>query len=117
VLVIRRAQMELLERASLEGCLLSHLRANFPQFCESLPGRRQADFVAQGVARARTHGFTETSHLAQWLNLMVLLGPRFDEDPGCSWVTGILGESESESTKMQDLLDAAEDHVWEGDES
>jgi len=117
VLTIRRAQMAALERTSLETWLVSHVRTHFPQLCETLSGPELADFVAEGIDRARAYGFTETKHLAQWLNLMALLGPQFDQDPGCPFVAPILAGTEPGSIKMLDLLDAAEEHVWGGDES
>ncbi|HYP07408.1 MAG TPA: hypothetical protein VER03_14340 [Bryobacteraceae bacterium] len=112
MLVIRQAQYAALEQATLERWLEKHLDDHFPELRESYPDDRHRQFIRDGMARARTRGFTEGPHVAQWLNLMTVLGPRFDDDAAHSWVADILNSSEPASHRIQDLLSAAEKHLW-----
>ncbi|MBS1876429.1 MAG: hypothetical protein JSU00_24655 [Acidobacteria bacterium] len=112
ILLIRNAQIAVLDRIVLENWLISHMKRHFRRLCRTLTEPELADFVRHGVARANHYGFTESKYVAKWLNLMALLGRRFDEDPGCSWIAPILAGSQPSAIKMEDLLDAAQRRVW-----
>jgi hypothetical protein len=83
------------------------MRARFERDCVRLLRQQHADktarhddatllaFVQHGVdraARLQVHGATD---VVAWLELMLLLGPRFDEDPRHARVQGVLADLEA----------------------
>jgi hypothetical protein len=76
------------------------------------PGTQFHEFIRDGIKRARARGFDTGPQTAHWLNLMVLLGPRFDEDPKNVWAPKILNQSQPPFVKLRALIRAAEMQVW-----
>jgi hypothetical protein len=109
---IRQDQFEALAQSSLEEWISRHLDTYFPHVRQANPGDRFDRFVRYGIDRARTHGFETGPHVTHWLNLMALLGQRFDEDPSNPWVAEILSQPQSDSSKINALVQAAERKVW-----
>jgi hypothetical protein len=109
--VIRREQMEILERTALgkfEDEMSVHLHRMAPKHVEGAgePGLRQV--IKDGVERARTYGFTNRGPVQFFLEMMIMFGSGFDRDPLLAWAGGLLtAEGEGGQMARADRLHAA----------
>jgi hypothetical protein len=84
MLIIRREQIAVLTEAlwsQFIGRLIGALRRGHPQWVESLSDEELQARVRRDVARARDCGLTWQSSLARFVELSLLLGPDFDQQP------------------------------------
>jgi hypothetical protein len=96
MLKIREQQVEALRRAAekvFETRMVAHLRQHFPGPCEALDHEGLRERIRFGIARARRHGFTSQKDHCRFVDLMFVLGDRFDEDPQLPWVSAILADA------------------------
>lgn len=83
MLSIRREQitsMRAVRRREFEADLAQHLHTFFPAACEAIGQEALSAMIGLGVARAATYGILGRCDLFLYLDLMVVLGPRFDEE-------------------------------------
>lgn len=117
MLTIREAQMDAFAQAALRERLWEHVREFFPERCASFaPGGLQ-EFLDFGMRRASRYKFTGSAEICQYADLMFLLGPEFDTDPGLPWAQKILHhDGYTPELRMDLLFAAAVDHLQsEGD--
>jgi len=96
MLTIRREQMEALEAAAVrdfERRMLAHLRQFFPKHLAVLGEPTLRAVIRFGVGRGSIHGFTTEHDLCLYVDLMLLLGSLFDEDPQLPWADAILHDA------------------------
>lgn len=92
---IRREQMEVFEQAAVQGLeqrLFTHLQECFPKHCQVLGEAAIRALIRFGCDRAAHHGFTAEPGQRLYLDLMLLLGSHFDEDPQLPWAAEILAD-------------------------
>ena len=65
------------------------------------------DFVQQALTRAALHGFTQPQECLRYLELMVVLGAGFNEDPQLPWVRWRLEDRPKEGSAIQPAVGAA----------
>jgi hypothetical protein len=95
VFVIRREQFESLaaaHRRERSRQSVARLRRQFP---EKLAADRISDselerHIDHNLARAALYAIEDDADLASYLDYMVVLGPRFDEDPALPWARRVL---------------------------
>jgi hypothetical protein len=116
MLVIRDAQMEALQKASLrnlESRLMEHVASHFNQTAAS-PGESLREPVQHSMQRARSYGFDAPREMCKFLNLQFKFGRDFDRDPLCSWAHGLLRGSLPGVAKMERLYKIALEREAEG---
>jgi hypothetical protein len=85
MLIIRDSQLQAFAsapRRRFEMLLSNHLRRSFPHECEL---GDVTEFVGFGIGRAEYHGCETELDIALYLNLMMMLGCDFDQDPQIPW--------------------------------
>lgn len=61
--------------------VLEHLKAEHPESVEGVDEKDLEIMVANGIGRARSHGFTWESSVAAFVMLMFEVAPNFDQHP------------------------------------
>jgi len=95
MLVIRREQLEVFEERALreyEDRLCARLLEQYPEEAGMLGEERLRMLVQDGVSRSARYGLESERDVALFIDLMLFLGPRFDEDPRLSWASNILND-------------------------
>jgi hypothetical protein len=121
MLIIRKEQMEALELAMImpryETAMIEHLRERHPEKTQDKSDDELRAFVREGPRRARMYGATEPSAYGQFIELMVVFGAGFDEDPAHPWAAEILGERgpRDGNEKMEALVEAAARYLEQQD--
>jgi hypothetical protein len=93
MLVIREEQMEVFEQAavqSFESRLVEHLKKEFPKHSEAMGDAALLEVVRCGRERAAKYGLAGERSVRLYLELMLMLGSGFDEDPQLPWAAEIL---------------------------
>ncbi len=93
MLVIRKAQMAVLEQAVLrtfENRMLEHLKEFFPKHCEILGEEQVRKVIRLGIERAEQYGLVSERDIHLYVGLMFMLGSYFDQDPQLPWAAKIL---------------------------
>ena len=90
VFTIRKQHMDAFSRSVDDAFiqrLVRHLRDNFPgQVADRGLGPKDLEPLARrGLANARKYGLVAERDIRMYVELMVLLGPNFDEDPKLPW--------------------------------
>ncbi len=97
MLVIRKAQKEALDAAMRERFLrraAEHLRQIFPEETRARDEAALRAFIETGIARARAYGITGQQEVVLFLDLMMGLGPDFDQRPENAWAAEILSRKD-----------------------
>jgi len=83
-LLLRETQVRALTeatQATFRYNAAEHLRRSFPAQCAELGEAELAETVRSGMEQARAWGFESAHDVCRYLNLLVALGPAFDEAP------------------------------------
>lgn len=98
---------QLAERAQADFvvAMRSHLRSGYPERCGSMSDDELTGLIREGMERARSHGIEIDFDIQRYLELMVVLGPRFDRE--LDWAAAILGRADFSARIRVDLLCAA----------
>jgi hypothetical protein len=84
MLKIRAEQMAVFQASAERSLVLrvaDHLRAVHSEWAQGLDEDSLLEMVENGIARGRRYGLTFESSLTQFVVLMVVIGPNFDEHP------------------------------------
>lgn len=95
MLVIRRAQMQELERYVLrqfETDTRIALKERWPERCAELGEESLLAAIHDGVRHAQRHGIGSPPDIRRFIFLRFLLGDGFDGDPRYSWAGTILAD-------------------------
>jgi hypothetical protein len=95
VLIIRKEQIETLDRAALrafEDHMVQHLQKFAPRLFEFLGEPSFREVIRLGVKRAGTYGLTTRGPVRLYIELMVMFGSDFDTDPLLRWAAAVLSE-------------------------
>ncbi|MBM4039868.1 MAG: hypothetical protein FJ290_15290 [Planctomycetes bacterium] len=112
MLRIRPKQMKAFEEAAAKGFqdrMVEHIGQFFPKHLAVFgePAIRQA--VSLGIDRGSVYGFATEHDLCLYIDLMLLLGSLFDEDPQYPWAEAILNDKgiTDNATRAERLYDEA----------
>ncbi len=61
--------------------IIEHLREEHYDYVSDMPDSMLHEMVSNGLARARSHGFTSPEDLTAFVALMFVMAPNFDEHP------------------------------------
>jgi hypothetical protein len=106
MLSIRADQQALFERLAADAYLrevAAHCRAFAPELCTTLDDSQLQEAVRIGIARARTRGLDQRGPVQFYIDMMILFGAGFDEDPQYPWIAPILAEAGSQLQRTEDL--------------
>lgn len=101
MLTIRRPQLLALRavrRKAFITEMIRYLRTHFPEELANVKDHQLRGHVTRTLTRARSYGLTSRQDCARFLNLAVLFGWDFDEDPkNAAWVKETLADNEVHS--------------------
>ncbi|MBI4874539.1 MAG: hypothetical protein HY822_07900 [Acidobacteria bacterium] len=113
MLVISRAQMEVLNRPFLDAFrarVADGLRQRFPALCASLGEQGVGLFVEQGIAKARHYGIRSEDAVYDLVELMAQHGASFETAPGWEWAIETLTDrtrpGDARVNRLKSQLDA-----------
>ncbi|HUT32676.1 MAG TPA: hypothetical protein VNE39_04275 [Planctomycetota bacterium] len=95
MLRIRPKQVKAFEQAaakSFQDRMVEHIREFFPKHLAILGEPAIREVVGLGIDRGSIHGFITEHDLCLYIDLMLLLGCLFDEDPQYPWAEAILND-------------------------
>jgi hypothetical protein len=109
MLVVRRAQLDVLREAALrqlEQRICELMRRYWLEACDALTAAELRELVRDGVTRGRSHGLASERDLTRFVNVMFALGFEFDSDPQCAWAVDVLRTpGVPASTRMDQLCE------------
>jgi hypothetical protein len=94
VLRISNQQLAALTQAldNFEDRMLLYLNRSFPTQCAALGESNTRKAIQYGLERAASYGMSAEPVAAQYIYLMFVLGPDYDQDARLPWVRPILSE-------------------------
>jgi hypothetical protein len=108
MLIIRKEQMQVFEQAavkSFESRMVEHLKKEFPKHSEAMGEGALQKVVRRGRERAAKYGLAGERSVRLYLELMLMLGSGFDEDPQLPWAADVLrNQGAGEETARIDAL-------------
>ena len=115
---IRREQFQALDQASseeFEARVIKFMKNAFPAPCKALGDQGIRELIRYGTRTAASYGFTRENDQYQFIELIFLLGRKFDQNPNLPWVQNILNDSREKdsSIKMTRLRQAAAGYLSE----
>lgn len=113
---IRHEQYQALDKAGseeFEARIIKFVKNAFPGRCRALGEQGIRELVRYGTKAATSYGFTRENDQCQFVELIFLLGSKFDQDPNLPWVRTILNDSRQRdpSIKMTHLRQAAAEYI------
>jgi hypothetical protein len=109
VLVIRDAQMEVLNHAAVCRWLVRYLQKAYPEQASRLGAAGLAGFVEQASEKARSHRFSTDQEIRKYVHVAFVLGVDFETRPDCHWAARILNNPDYHDGAAQ--LRALEDEM------
>ncbi len=107
MLVVTQQQLALIGNLRWEDEMLEELRRFAPRLYEIRSREAFLRLIHQGRARAEDYGFTTRGPVRLFLQTMVSLGHRFDEDPQLPSIRPAIGNPRGpQKTRAQDLFAA-----------
>jgi len=104
MLTIRREQMSVLARYSVEAQLTQHARTVAPELCAQISSGHLNAVVQYCMRRCDSYGITREFDILRYLNLMLVFGVTFDRDQ--PWAAGPLAFHNPQG-RMEILMDSA----------
>jgi hypothetical protein len=74
----------------LHAHLVSHVAAKYPKQFQKWGEQRTREFVTRGMDKADAHGITTEGAITVLIELMVEVGPAFENSPDRQWAHNIL---------------------------
>jgi hypothetical protein len=90
---VRQSQIDAFARAAVDDFvarMVARLERFFPDQSRDLGAAGLEARVREGVDRAARRGIEREYHVCLYLDVMMELGPRFDEDPSLPWARALL---------------------------
>ena len=88
--------------------MVDHLNQFFPRQCKVVDEPEVRSLIREGIGRAGKYGFRSEQEICRFVDLMMVFGPRFDQD--APWAEAILTRPGSPDPLAQ-LLTAAKAHL------
>lgn len=114
MLTIRSEQMTAFNEHALRQFVervLRDLRKCWPDEVAELGEKETRAWIAHGIERAGAYDIITQRGMYRYINLMMMLGPDFDDDPDLPWARPILEAPELSETRK---LDRLSEHALEG---
>jgi hypothetical protein len=100
MLTIRKEQMNVLSAymgQAFEERIIRHIRQNFPDQYKQLGDTDAREdnlrkLIRQGIERARRYGIESERDAARFVELMIRIGPTFEELPEYAWAKAVLSD-------------------------
>jgi hypothetical protein len=107
-MLIRPEQMAAFSTAlvdAFETAMVNHLSRCFPAECRVLGEAGLHETIRYGIERARVYEITSCREVCTYIDLMIVFGPDFDQDPELPWAASILnGNRWNDTATMLDQL-------------
>jgi hypothetical protein len=94
-MVIKSAQIEAFSRSVLEefeNRMVRHLTKCFPEKFGRWGEAKVRQVIRLVVSRPSAHQITAQRDVCKFIDLMIVFGPRFDEDPALGWPQSVLSD-------------------------
>ena len=113
---IRPEQVDVLElgiMADFEDLAVGHLREHFAPEIEAMDEATLRRFIGSAVERARAHGAEDAIGYGLYLDVMVMFGEGFEDDPALPWAKKILADTADRpgNVRMKYLAYCAAQHL------
>ena len=108
MLKIRAEQMAVLEAymvRQFEARMKIHLQKNFPNETQRMSDAELQRFVQVGIKQAKRYGIELEDDIQSYLEMMVLYGVDFDNNPKTAWAGEILRTEDINGTAKMELLE------------
>jgi hypothetical protein len=89
---------------SFEDRMETHLRQLYPEQIDNLSKGQLQGLIEDGIQCAEGYGMSLEEDIARFLELYVVLGHRFDEEPEYTWAKAILGDTQHPAANRLDLI-------------
>jgi hypothetical protein len=116
MLTLRPEQMRAFSEAALkrfEETMLAHLKKFFPDKYEAAGEPKVRKLIRYGIERAASYDITAQRDVSRYIDLMMTLGPDFDQDKQLPWAGQILRTRNKPEVRISILLKTAEKHLKE----
>lgn len=95
MLVIRNDQLAVFKQSAEDAFVVemcAHCRAFAPELCATLDAGQLHDAVRFAMAQAKTQGFDQRGPVQSFIDMMILFGAGFCQDPQYPWIAQLLAE-------------------------
>jgi hypothetical protein len=111
MLTIRKEQMAVFREPAINDYVkrvVVHLSERFPEKCEALGDPKVSETVKYGIQRSASYGIATEGDVRRYIDLMIMFGPDFDQDPELPWASSILNNRTliNPTTKIERLYKA-----------
>jgi hypothetical protein len=121
MLRIRKEQLRVLDldkRKRFIAKMLQHVQEFFPTQCALLGENQLREWVEHGINSAASYRIASERDVCKYIDVMIVFGKDFDQDPRLPWAAKILKVQHTKPTERTRLLfETAKQHRHEGLES
>jgi hypothetical protein len=106
--LVRRTQIDALERYMLEGFILrmsARLRDEFPRDTAALAPAELRTVIENAIAKAETYGVTDEADVERYLEFAARYGADFDVAQQTAWAGEVLRRDDLSGTEKMNTLD------------
>jgi hypothetical protein len=97
-----------------ETRMVAHMGRFFPELAQAAGPPQLRELVRLGIERARPYGIVVERDVCKFVDLMLVLGPRFDEE--LAWARAILLQTERGPwRRLDEIFDRADALAREGE--
>lgn len=107
MLRIRKEQNDALAEYMLSEFVkrvMVHLRAEYPQETQPMNDEELRDFVEDGIQKAEGYNIELEDDVQEFIEFMVVYGPKFDNDPKFRWAKQILDNNDLDGSEKMDEI-------------
>lgn len=93
MLTIRKEQFAVFQKVAsqnFEDRMLSHIKKCFGKQMEELGQPRMRELIRYGIQRSASYRIRRQRDICIFVDIMILFGRDFDQDPALPWASGIL---------------------------
>lgn len=116
MLIIRKEQITAFERIDPPGFereMAMHIREHFPKHVDVLGEETILKVIRQGCERAKERGFTTRHEVCLFIDMSIILGHGFHNDPQLPWAKEILNDASSSdpTARIERLYDVTMEYL------
>jgi hypothetical protein len=104
MLTIRKEQFAVFEKEEIkkfEEPTYLHLNILYPERCQDIGEPKLRRMIQYGIKRAASHGIQLENDVRKYIEVMLVLGPDFDNDPHFPWAASILTDESLKDPKLK----------------
>jgi hypothetical protein len=93
MLTIRKEQFAVFQKVAsqnFENRMLSHIKKCFPKQMHELGEPRVRELIRYGIQRSASYRIRKQRDICTYIDIMIVFGRDFDQDPALLWASGIL---------------------------